>query len=65
MWNHIPKTPPEWMTLKGILVSSKPVALFINDYSVRKSSVMMANRSATVFKYFYPLFPAFTKSLPC
>ena len=48
------------MTLKWILVSDKPVALLINDYSVRKSSVMMANGLATVFKYFYP-FSRFSK----
>jgi hypothetical protein len=56
-----PKTPPGWMTLKWILVSGKPVALLINDYSVRKSSVMMANGLATVFKYFYPVFPFLPK----
>ncbi len=50
------------MTLKWILVSGKPVALFINDYSVRKSSVMMANRLATVFKYFYQFFCFYKKS---
>ena len=50
------------MTLKWILISSKPVALLINDYSVRKSSVMMANRLAPIFKYFYPIFPFFKKS---
>jgi hypothetical protein len=65
MSRNKPKTPPGRMTLKWILVSGKPVTLLINDYSVRKSSAMMANRLASVFKYFYPLFPAFTKSLPC
>ena len=58
-----PKTPPGWV--KWILFSGKPVALFIVDYSSRKSSVMMPNRLAKAFKYFLAIFPFLPQGCHC